>query len=270
MCLDFLSYAVQRQHRVVEEYFDLLFNEDTVVTGSASVRDRPLPKGHRNSRRPKKGKNSLSSFHSSSDGSSLSTGLSSASADTSSVETDVLSPRQPLRHGRGVQGHMFPPSAEDNSDVPSVCVDEVFPSNCATIQEGEDSDEEIDELNMRSSVAAVAPERSSLNGGDVAAAIAQGSAPSTAAPVENAAMSFSEFLRVNMRLAEDRVLSFVTVFSTGFGTKWIPGATFYYEPEVTFGTLLTQRWDAYICFCGALAGWRAPTCHNCITHDTHC
>jgi hypothetical protein len=26
-----------------------------------------------------------------------------------------------------------------------------------------------------------------------------------------------------MRLAEDRILSFVSVFSTGYGTKWVPG-----------------------------------------------
>ena len=32
------------------------------------------------------------------------------------------------------------------------------------------------------------------------------------------ALSLTEFLRVNMRLAEDRVLSFVTVFCTGYGT----------------------------------------------------
>jgi hypothetical protein len=36
-------------------------------------------------------------------------------------------------------------------------------------------------------------------------------------------MSFSEFLRVNMRLAEDRILSFVSIFSTGYGTKWVLG-----------------------------------------------
>jgi len=54
-------------------------------------------------------------------------------------------------------------------------------------------------------------------------------------------ISFTEFLRVNMRLAEDRILSFVCVFSTGFGTKWIPGATFFYQPEIRWETLLTQR-----------------------------
>lgn len=36
-------------------------------------------------------------------------------------------------------------------------------------------------------------------------------------------IGFQDFLRLNMRLAEDRILSFVTVFCTGYGTKWIPG-----------------------------------------------
>lgn len=54
-------------------------------------------------------------------------------------------------------------------------------------------------------------------------------------------ITFTEFLRVNMRLAEDRILSFVCVFSTGYGTKWIPGATFFYQPEICWESLLTQR-----------------------------
>ena len=54
-------------------------------------------------------------------------------------------------------------------------------------------------------------------------------------------LNFTEFLRTNMRLAEDRVLSFVAVFSTRYGTMWIPGATFYYTPEVKWQTLLLQR-----------------------------
>lgn len=54
-------------------------------------------------------------------------------------------------------------------------------------------------------------------------------------------LTHTEFLRVNMRLAEDRILSFVCVFATGFGTKWIPGATFFYRPEITWSVLLTQR-----------------------------
>jgi cellulose synthase/poly-beta-1,6-N-acetylglucosamine synthase-like glycosyltransferase len=54
-------------------------------------------------------------------------------------------------------------------------------------------------------------------------------------------LTFVEFLRTNMRLAEDRILSFVSVFSTGYGTKWVPGSTFYYQPEVQWNTLLTQR-----------------------------
>lgn len=63
---------------------------------------------------------------------------------------------------------------------------------------------------------------------------------STSAPMINKkSITFTEFLRVNMRLAEDRILSFICVFSTGLGTKWIPGATFYYQPEVTLNFLLS-------------------------------
>jgi hypothetical protein len=57
----------------------------------------------------------------------------------------------------------------------------------------------------------------------------------------NETMSFVEFLRTNMRLAEDRILTFVSVFSTGFGTKWVLGGTFCFQPEVQWNTLLTQR-----------------------------
>ncbi len=44
-----------------------------------------------------------------------------------------------------------------------------------------------------------------------------------------------------MRLAEDRILSFLLVFLTGLGTKWAPGATFHYTPEITWQQLLKQR-----------------------------
>ena len=57
----------------------------------------------------------------------------------------------------------------------------------------------------------------------------------------NKKLTFIEFTRVNMRLAEDRILSFLSVFATGRGTRWTRGATFYYVPEVQWCTLLTQR-----------------------------
>jgi hypothetical protein len=41
-------------------------------------------------------------------------------------------------------------------------------------------------------------------------------------------INLKEFLRLNMRLAEDRILSFVSVFCTGHGTKWIPGFCYYF------------------------------------------
>ena len=51
----------------------------------------------------------------------------------------------------------------------------------------------------------------------------------------------SDLRKINMRLAEDRVFSFIVVFGSGMGTKWVPGATFMYEPELEFIALLEQR-----------------------------
>jgi cellulose synthase/poly-beta-1,6-N-acetylglucosamine synthase-like glycosyltransferase len=53
-------------------------------------------------------------------------------------------------------------------------------------------------------------------------------------------VNLRESLEFNMRLAEDRILSFVSVLS-GFGTKWISGATFYYQPELRIQSLIKQR-----------------------------
>ena len=43
------------------------------------------------------------------------------------------------------------------------------------------------------------------------------------------------------RLAEDRVMSTGCVTNGTYGTKWVPGATFFYEPELKFQSLLPQR-----------------------------
>ena len=71
--------------------------------------------------------------------------------------------------------------------------------------------------------------------------VPSGSAPPSNPPAVAHALTFTEFVRVNMRLAEDRILSFVSVFSTGLGTKWITGSTFFYTPEIKFQSLLAQR-----------------------------
>jgi cellulose synthase/poly-beta-1,6-N-acetylglucosamine synthase-like glycosyltransferase len=138
-----LDWPRMNQHDVVDEYYDLLFNQDHDITGSEAV---PLPQGYLNSASPVK----------------ISRPSTSIGAEMSPVSTACLV----------------------HADL---------------------------ENNQMEKLA---------------------SSPN---------LTFTEFLRVNMRLAEDRVLSFVTVFSTGFGTKWVPGATFYYEPEVNFQSLLTQR-----------------------------
>jgi cellulose synthase/poly-beta-1,6-N-acetylglucosamine synthase-like glycosyltransferase len=54
-------------------------------------------------------------------------------------------------------------------------------------------------------------------------------------------ISTTEALRVIMKSAEDRILSFAAIATTGYGTKWALGAVFYYEPQMTWSSLLTQR-----------------------------
>jgi len=157
-----LDWPKMRANRVVEEYFDLLFNEDSETPGENYIKERPLPVGYRRSR-------------------------NSFSSESSSMP----------------------------SPIPSVSP--IHARSCTRSESEDDDDIDIDALVMRSSVAATPPAQ------------------------QSSSVSLTEFLRVNMRLAEDRVLSFVSVFSTGFGTKWIPGSTFYYEPEVCFSSLLTQR-----------------------------
>lgn len=67
------------------------------------------------------------------------------------------------------------------------------------------------------------------------------SAPISANNSKYYKLELVEILMAQLRLAEDRILSFVTVFCTGFGTKMVTSSVFYYEPEVTFDMLLKQR-----------------------------
>ena len=67
------------------------------------------------------------------------------------------------------------------------------------------------------------------------------SAPISANDSKYYNLKLVEILMAQLRLAEDRMLSFVTVFCTGFGTKMVNSSIFYYEPEVTFDMILKQR-----------------------------
>jgi cellulose synthase/poly-beta-1,6-N-acetylglucosamine synthase-like glycosyltransferase len=216
-----LDWPRMRKYRVVEEYFDLLFNEDTVVTGSEAVRDRTLPQGYLNSNIPRgrmgmsrtSSNNSFSeSVRSQSFTGSVST--TTSTGDSFSLDRDIIKSRIPYQQSNPILRNSSPNARVASTPIPE------FP---------EEDDDEINELHMRSSVSAV-PRLTQVD-------LENNQKEKPTGPI----LTFTEFLRVNMRLAEDRVLSFVTVFSTGFGTKWIPGATFYYEPEVTFQSLLTQR-----------------------------
>ena len=49
------------------------------------------------------------------------------------------------------------------------------------------------------------------------------------------------FIKALLRLAEDRVLSALVVLRSGGRTIWVPGATFYYPPEMSLESLIAQR-----------------------------
>jgi cellulose synthase/poly-beta-1,6-N-acetylglucosamine synthase-like glycosyltransferase len=53
-------------------------------------------------------------------------------------------------------------------------------------------------------------------------------------------IDFTEFLRVNMRLAEDRILTFVSIFSTGLGTKWATGKKLRFYWRIYFLNLVSS------------------------------
>ena len=191
-----LDWRRMRKHRVVEEYFSLLFKEEggspdtqTASHSGASV-NSGLPLGYKK----------MSSAKGMSAESTLKDRLISDVSLSSDFIGGVVN--------NGASSVTDSNSEDDISARPFSRVPAYPLSDDATA-------ETWDSINIRHSAAEVG-----------------------AAPAE---LSWTEFLRVNMRLAEDRVLSFVTVFSTGYGTKWIPGSTFFYEPEISFRTLLTQR-----------------------------
>jgi hypothetical protein len=200
-----LDWQRMRKHRVVEEYFSLLFKEEgggdtPSVSHSGAPVSKGLPLGYKK----------MSSAKTQSADSSLKERLVSDASISSEFIGGIVTDSQ--SNGFNSEHDL---SVRNFSRVPPSLL-----SDDATV-------ETWDSINIRHSAAEV------------------GSAP--------AELSWTEFLRVNMRLAEDRVLSFVTVFSTGYGTKWIPGSTFFYEPEISFRTLLTQRYTLMSspnnCFC---------------------
>ena len=223
-----LDWPRMRKYRVVEEYFDLLFNEDTVVTGSEAVRKRPLPRGYQNSI----GTLDMSRTSSCNSVCESSRSMTSLNSLVVSSTTEDCPPEND-QHASNSGDHRNLPRPRETIN-PTVATDDNKSLNAngyGASDEASIDDDDISELHIRSSVSALPPPPRSTKD------LENNETVKPAGPI----LTFTEFLRVNMRLAEDRVLSFVTVFSTGFGTKWIPGATFYYEPEVTFQTLLTQR-----------------------------
>lgn len=191
---------------MIEEYFDLLFNEDTVTTGVTRSHRRRLP-----------------------DSIIESTMVKRIEAPAF-VVSKGLAPRSPAV-----------PSQGEDTQSPLTSGTETEDTALASSSGHDESQAEKAFGDFNSFMGrGVGSDHGDARGGEENLQITSAVAAKPKGP-EAPDLTLTEFLRVNMRLAEDRVLSFVLVFCTGFGTKWVPGATFYYEPEVSFQTLLTQR-----------------------------
>lgn len=219
-----IQYFVQKKHVVIEEYFDLLFNEDTVTTGVRRVHHRRLPDSIMESSMVKRADMSKSS-------------LPRTSGPQSQRKSQLQSDKHSLRDSHSPLRVSLLDGSENGSAATSA--QNMHATINDSVQNHSDHDESLAEKafgdfnSFMGSTPVDVEEVSNLQITSAVAAKPKGpDAPD---------LTFTEFLRVNMRLAEDRVLSFVLVFCTGFGTKWVPGATFYYSPEVSFQTLLTQR-----------------------------
>jgi hypothetical protein len=198
---------------VIKEYFDLLFNEDTFTTGTRRSHHRQLHKSMRESSMVKRASTdpvikALSA--------AMRAGKPEEEAESSSspLHTTLLS--SPFTFTEG--NHENPLNSTATATTATATYS--FQSNSS-------HDASLVDI--------------FLGGGGEVGVVEEGRRDLHASGAVTGTLTFTEFLRVNMRLAEDRVLSFVLVFCTGFGTKWVPGATFYYSPEVNFQTLLTQR-----------------------------
>ena len=172
-----MNWPKIKKYEVVEEYFDMLFHEDTVQFGAIRAVTRDLPAIYKDSKYALLG------------------------------------------------GELR--STEEDSVCVSYCDDVDVEEGTGGWEERQnprgDTAGRMTGLRVQNSVCALAVD------------------DDEEAPPETVNLAFTEFLRMHVRLAEDRILSFVSVFCTGYGTKCIQDAIFYYEPEVSFDMILKQR-----------------------------
>eukprot|EP00602_Paraphysomonas_sp_CaronLab_P007790 CAMPEP_0185027752 /NCGR_PEP_ID=MMETSP1103-20130426/12954_1 /TAXON_ID=36769 /ORGANISM="Paraphysomonas bandaiensis, Strain Caron Lab Isolate" /LENGTH=559 /DNA_ID=CAMNT_0027561865 /DNA_START=78 /DNA_END=1754 /DNA_ORIENTATION=+ len=186
-----------REYKVVEEYFEMLFNEDTVKFGAVRSHKRLLPDIYMDS------------------------------AYALELEPDIEDANiSPLTNGDlSMRSAASRPSRRSSV---SVSYAEIY---------GKESVHDWDKVREYGWQEARRPRGLTLHS---AAAALPAVDDSTVDP-KTVKLTFTEFLRLHLRLAEDRILSFVSIFCTGYGTKCVQDAIFYYEPEVSFDMILKQR-----------------------------
>ena len=203
-----------REYKVVQEYFELLFNEDKVEFGPMRSRRRHLPCIYVDS-------------------------AYANEARQAAVEAEILQAKD-LDGELGSDIESASPYTKPRSSRCSttrISYGDIYASACRA------SDFQTDSPWSEGADFEWQPVPAKRSAGlDVRSAVAAAPAPpEISLDPSSVKLSFTEFLRMHLRLAEDRILSFVSVFCTGYGTKCVQDAIFYYEPEVSFDMFLKQR-----------------------------
>lgn len=206
-----MNWPKIRDYKVVEEYFELLFNEDTVQFGAMRSKKRDLPSIY----------------------------LDSAYANEERQQQIAMEnqkhPSSPKFTDRSTEAMRRPSNRISYTDI----YGDLERGSKFSVGRTGDPDSpwaEVIDFEWQH----VKPKTGGL---EIRSAVASAPAPVDESDIDpkSVSLSFTEFLRMHLRLAEDRILSFVSVFCTGYGTKCVQDAIFYYEPEVSFDMILKQR-----------------------------
>ena len=207
-----MNWPKIRDYKVVEEYFELLFNEDRVEFGATRCRKRHLPSIYVDSSYANEERQAVI-----------------ASEVMNEKDLEVGSDKELKKQNRFRRSSTRISYADIYSSPSLSSGTGAFETNSPW--------SEVMTFDWQ-------PVQVKRTGGlEIRGAVASAPAPPDDASVDPASvkLSFTEFLRMHLRLAEDRILSFVSVFCTGYGTKCVQDAIFYYEPEVSFDMILKQR-----------------------------
>lgn len=216
-----MNWPKVKNLKVIEEYFDMMFDDTSLKFGAVRARRRRLPNIYLESE--------YSLLHPFDENEDEETdeqvySISGAQEEPKLSQSEVNPPQKPvLNRGESVDVDFDFDNVYNASQDP----------NISYLNEGQMMGGDDIETGGAKSMAAAKMKKMKIG--------VTASAPISANDSKYYNLKLVEILMAQLRLAEDRMLSFVTVFCTGFGTKMVNSSIFYYEPEVTFDMILKQR-----------------------------